>query len=192
MNLCLLNHDFCRSFRRLLSEGIDGFTSDKTVPSKQQIVSLSYINQMRPSTVLSYFFSVAPTILPMPYESSIYDEQSFMDILFRIPILSLSSSTTDKVTIGNDDVDLHVDLFPSSYRRLFPLGHLASKGYLDDNKEWIRFENEKKGWEVYQECLDTFVQRLSVCADPKEKKMLRHWYEFLLEIGDHYFGRLRS
>jgi len=131
----------------------------------------------------------------MPYESTKHDEQAFLDVLFRIPILSSSLTTSAREDIGiNYDVDdhLHVELFPSSYRRLFPSAHLASKGYLDDNKEWIRFENEKKGWEVYTECLDTFVQRLTVCVDPKEKKMLRNWYEFLVEMGDHYFGRLRS
>lgn len=124
----------------------------------------------------------------MPYELNSYDEQIFLDVLFRMP-LSSKLVTEDKVE--SDDADSYLEPFPSSFRRLFPLekGNFVSRGYLDSNKEWADFANEKKGWEVYQECLDTFVQRLSVNTDSKEKQILRKWYEFLLEIGDYYFNR---
>lgn len=124
----------------------------------------------------------------MPYESNSHNEQTFLDVLFQIPSLA----SVENKSLGNDEVDSRSNLFPSSFRRLFPFGELASRGYLEDYKEWANFENEKRSWEVFQECLDTFVQRLSVTTDPKEKQMLRKWYEFLLEIGDNYFGRLRS
>ena len=116
---------------------------------------------LRPSTLLVFLMASAPGTLPLP--SEILTGRDFLDDLFDPAGLS----------------------HKGSYRSLY----LASGSATAAGKiSWSSCSNEKKAWFVCQECLDLFIQRLSVMESKKSKEELRKHYELILDLGNRFFS----
>jgi hypothetical protein len=163
--LFLVLNTLDRSFRRLLFQEEDK-TKGKTVgvsgnqpPSCEHIFQQDYIVHIRPSTLLGYYVSCGPTQLLSPYDVTPgFGLQAYIEELTTIP------DSTDG---------------QSAVRLLY-----AANG---ERSDWRRIDNEKRSWEIVQQCLDSFFQRITV-AEGVHKISMRAWYEAILDLGSHYYG----
>lgn len=176
---CPINLEF-KSFQRLLfSLDNSGSVNEKinfndtNVPTKEKIMNLNYVQLLRPSTLLSFLFSCAPTLLPLPYQEDI----DFIEEFLNFEDSDLKIATNDKSNY------YYSDDFPASYVNIFTK--------VSDHSSWNNMRCEKKCWQAHQDCLDKLVQRLGVLEDKNVKENCRKWYEVLLEVGYIYFGNSR-
>jgi len=51
---------------------------------------------------------------------------------------------------------------------------------------WKKVGAEKQIWDVMQQCLDNFFQRINV-ADGEQKQKMRAWYELIVDVGSNHF-----
>ena len=171
-----------RAFRRLLF--MDGATttgkekvksfSATVPPSRALLMQLPYVLNLRPSTILGYLISCAPSQLPSPYD---LEDNTLMLYL---------SELTDVMIDGKDlpvDINSHIYTVRSLYS-------IVTNNNNQSLGSWSKVENEIKAWALIQQSLDIFFQRLSV-AEGNQKQQMRAWYEAMIDIGTQYFGIMR-
>ena len=133
--------------------------ADVSTLSREQLTATF---TLRPSTLLVFLMASAPGTLPLP--SEILTGRDFLDDLFDPSGLS----------------------HKGSYRSLYVTsGTTTAAGRI---VTWGSCSNEKKAWLVCQECLDLFIQRLSVMESKKSKEELRKHYELILDLGNRFFS----
>ena len=136
-----------------------------------KILELPYISSIRPSTLLGYLVCCAPPQLPSPFEATGITLQDYLDALTIVP---------NSVTSRKNGSQLGQ---PQSGTASAP----TVRGLYSN--DWRSIPGEVQSWQSIQNCLDIFVQRLSV-ADASSKQQMRTWYEGLLEIGGHFHGAI--
>jgi hypothetical protein len=170
---CPVHQEF-KSFRRLLFDeennnskhtekdinNKDTTKNIKEIPSRNHILSLSYISSLRPSTLLAYLIACSPSQLPLPYEISEMTLQLYIDNLTDISNKDGRENLTVKSLYSNKD----------------------------DYRYRTCQQGEIKTWDAVQTSLDLFLQRIAVLESQDQKNQMRLWYELILEIGGSFFG----
>lgn len=161
-----------KAFRRLLFQDLTkGKTKAKdtthmAVPERSVLLSLDFVDDLRPSTLLGYLICCGPTQLPLPHEALNKDISFYIDGL-----LECSEAMS-----------------PATYHQRYVSQVLVSLRALYHSKTnaWKKVRNEKRNWEDVQQSLDVFFQRIAV-AEGEQKALMRNWYEAIIDIGSHYF-----
>jgi hypothetical protein len=163
-------------------------SSTDPAPSKEQVLSLTSVGELRPSTVLGYLFSCAPLQLPLPLvqEMPMIEGINFFDVLFQLT--GMNNNGTERQE--NEQNKMIFQSFQPSFQLLYlPIEERnQDKNVNVKHIKWKQYENEMKCWELYQKCLDLFLQRLNTVDDATEKQILRQWYELLQAAGSQYFS----
>ncbi len=182
--------DICRAFRRLLFQEEDstktGGTAPKgrsapgggtvnSPPNVSHLFQQDYVVHIRPSTLLDYFVSCGPTQLLSPY-----------DIIPGVGLQAYIEDLTAVGDVGSDQVKLigreHLSNLFKDY--VWSVRSL----YCGSGGQWRRIENERKNWELIQQCLDSFFQRIAVAESAQQKQEMRAWYESILDLGSQFYG----
>lgn len=152
-------------------------------PNIPAIVGLDYIPQLRPSTLLNFLMANAPGSLP---------------IIGDLPNADLPVSIEKLLDVSNIVNAAHggtLNPVPLSVRQLYVATVGTSKVNPNKNKAnasshhfegWNKVVNEKQHWEMLQQCLDIFFQRIAV-MEGEDKIQSRAWYEAIVDIGSQYF-----
>ena len=145
-------------------------------PNRSQLIQLPYINQLRPSTLLGYLISCAPSQLPSPHDVENRTLTSYIQDLSEVSGVELKSFPRD----GGEDLKVHARL-AHSIRSLYRSASAASAN------AWVKAESESKAWSVVQQSEDIFFQRITV-ADGAQKVLMRSWHDVIQDMGVFYFG----
>lgn len=140
-------------------------------PSRVKLLQLPYVAQLRPSTLLGYLVSCAPSQLPSPHD---VDGRSLASY-----VADLTDISVEKAHPHAADAQLR-SRWAYSIRSLYPVGGSLSP-------IWGKIESEVKCWNAVQQCEDIFFQRITV-ADGMNKQQMRAWHEAILDMGNFYFG----
>lgn len=172
-----------RSYRRLLfmeseqkNASASAANSPAQAPNRSQLIQLPYINQLRPSTLLGYLISCAPSQLPSPHDVENRTLSSYVQDLSEVSGVELKSSLSRE----GDDSKTQAKL-AHSIRSLYRLASSTSVS------AWVKAECESKAWGVIQQCEDIFFQRITV-ADGAQKQLMRAWHDVIQDMGEFYFG----
>ena len=183
---------FTRAFRRLLFEQYSADDSTVTAtkappatpsnaktssananpaPDARELLRLPYVAHLRPSTLLGYLLSCGPAQLPAPFEAT-------------------------QSGAGSDSLSVYVDMLTDVFRtqRLGAMKQKSSRDlqqggeatvralYSDSVEGWRDIANETQSWEMVQQALDTFFQRIAV-AETSQRQIMRKWYEAIMDVG---------
>lgn len=168
-----------------------GSTTGKTaavavVPNRNRLLALEYVQDLRPSTLLGLLMAAGPSQLPLPPD---LPGQQGKDIATYVLDLvqalaaassaSASSASTQHSTVRNIYLPTPAMIACHSHHH----HHSAATTWT-----WKKIPVEKASWEMIQQCLDVFFQRLTVAEAAEQKQEMRAWYEVILDIGSHYFS----
>ena len=156
-------------------------TFKASAPSAQKILSLDYLQHLRPSTVVNYLISCSPPQLPSPFDLPGENQAAYIEKLTELVSSSTASNNRGR---SNDECADESSGRGLSVRQLFVNISSNTKASM---AMWKTIPNEQRNWECAQQALDTFFQRISV-IEGKEKHQMRGWYETIVEIGTNCFG----
>ena len=146
-------------------------------PNRSQLIQLPYINQLRPSTLLGYLISCAPSQLPSPHDVENRTLTSYVQDLSEVSGVELKSFHRE----GGEESKAQARLL-HSVRSLY-----RSAASSMSANAWAKAESESKAWGVVQQCEDIFFQRITV-ADGAQKLLMRSWHDVIQDMGVFYFG----
>lgn len=152
-----------KAFRSLLHAGAlsEPINSSKNVTMMKMD---SFTRALRPSTMLSYLMSMAPSQLPSPAEINDSSPAACLLMLTALPRREAGVDYGINSSFG-------VESILWQYCRNFKVN-----------------AGQSQFWAVVLQCLDIFMQRGAVAVDPNAKEVMRQWYELIAEIGGHFFN----
>jgi len=184
-HLCPVSQEF-KSYRRLLfieSEQKNSLQFSASVPpSKTQLLQLPYLSQLRPSVLLGYLVSCAPSQLPSPYDVENRTLASYVQDLTEVNTTMIQKDSDDRNGSSNR-------IFYSVRSLYFHSSSSYGNNNMSISSSWSKIDGESKCWSAIQQCEDIFFQRIAV-AEGAQKQHMREWYEAILEIGSHFFGEM--
>lgn len=191
-----------RAFRRLLFEeqlftgapgeaaktkngpGTTGKTSAvAVVPNRNRLLALDYVPDLRPSTLLGLLMAAGPSQLPLPPDLPGQQGKDIATyVLDLVQALAAASSTSSAASTQHSTVH-NIYLPTPAMIATHHHHHTAASTWT-----WKKIPVEKASWELIQQCLDVFFQRLTVAEAAEQKQEMRAWYEVIMDIGSHYFS----
>lgn len=206
--------DTCRAFRRLLFEeqlfmaavssdakpkknapgGVTGKTSAvAVVPHRNRLLALDYVQDLRPSTLLGLLMAAGPSQLPLPPDLPGQQGKDIATYVLDL-VQALAAATSTASSSAAAAASPSASTQQSSVRNIYlptpamMTGHPHHHHAAATTWTWKKIPVEKASWELIQQCLDVFFQRLTVAEAAEQKQEMRAWYEVILDIGSHYFS----
>lgn len=199
--MCIL----CRAFRRLLFEeqlfsAKSGVTNTGSkvaavamVPNRSKLLSLDYVGDLRPSTLMGLLMAAGPAQLPLPADLPAphgRDITSYVLDLIQAANLP-GNGTVHEAALGFATVrNLYLPTAAMSAQHIHQVHSLGSNSNSSTSIIWTwkKIQAEKSAWDIIQQCLDVYFQRLTVAEVADQKQEMRAWYEAIMDIGSHFFS----
>lgn len=150
---------YCRCFKKLVIGGLGDIVG--AVPSSTLLHS-TVCAALRPSTLLAHLICLAPPQLPSPLETAGgMTIPSYLQSLMTppSPLSEVDTEALSKSPFGADSI-LQAYCSPSD-----------------------SLAGEVGFWQLVELSLDVFMQRASVADSATQRKLMRQWYELILDVG---------
>jgi hypothetical protein len=201
---CPVMREF-RAFRRLLFEeqlfsAKSGVTNTERkvaavamVPNRSKLLSLDYVGDLRPSTLMGLLMAAGPGQLPLPADLPAphgRDITSYVLDLIQAANLP-GNGAVHEAAVGFATVrSLYLPTAAMSAQHIHQVHSLGSNSNSSASIIWTwkKIQAEKSAWDMIQQCLDVFFQRLTVAEVADQKQEMRAWYEAIMDIGSHFFS----
>lgn len=164
--------------------GATGKTSAvAVVPNRNRLLALDYVQDLRPSTLLGLLMAAGPSQLPLPPDLPGQQGKDIATYVLDL-VQALAAATSSSSPSTQQSSVRNIYLPTPAMMAGHPHHHHAAA----TTWTWKKIPVEKASWELIQQCLDVFFQRLTVAEAAEQKQEMRAWYEVILDIGSHYFS----